>query len=85
MVRDAERWRKTMTVGRKERRKRCASGKLGFKQASSRLARQLPQSCSSPYLLLLLLHWSVCAVVWLVLVCARDRETESAKEINVCV
>lgn len=71
---DAERWRETTTVGRKERRRRCASGKPGSKQPASGLAREFPQSCSSPYLLLLLLHWSVCAFVWWVFVCGQETE-----------
>lgn len=69
--RDAVWWRETSTVGRKERRRRCASGKPGSKQPDSGLAQEFPQSCSSPYLLLLLLRWSVCAFV-LLCVCKRE-------------
>lgn len=78
VARGTERWRKTMTVGRKERRKRCASGKLGSKQPASGLARCLPQSCSSPYLALRLLHWSV----WL---CVRPRQSECTGNECLCV
>ena len=70
--------RETTTVERKERR-RCASGKPGSEQPVSGLAQELPQSCSSPYLLLLPLHWSAFVCVC-VCVCAcvdkKVRETQ---------
>lgn len=52
------------------------------RQPNSGLAREFPQSCSSPYLLLLLLRWSVCAFV-LLCVCIREwgrlRDSRSRK------
>ncbi len=79
---DAE---KTRRDGERERERRRPSGEkrgegdvpVGSRapnKPASGLARELPQSCSSPYLLPLLLHWSVCAFVRRVFVCVQETE-----------
>lgn len=73
------RWGALTTVGRIERRRRCASEKPDSRQPDRGLVPELPQSCSSPYLLRLLLRWSALATLWpntheCACACVRERE-----------
>lgn len=84
-LRDGERRRPS---GEKRGEGDVPVGSRGSKRPASRLARELPQSCSGPYLLLLLLHWSVCAFLWWTFVCVQETEREtlrkSRKEMCMC-